>query len=86
MWAGGCAAAAEEETSSGFDSSDITETPPFIPAQEWNESSLGENELGDASPLYGNAEDGCRGTGEVAVDDDWVQGLYDMEGMSADTA
>ena len=36
--------------------------------------------------LYGNAEDGCRGTGEVAVDDDWVQGLYDMEGMSADTA
>lgn len=79
-------AAAEEETSSGFDSSDITETPPFIPAQEWNESALGENELGDASPLYGNAEDGCRGTGEVAVDDDWVQGLYDMEGMSSDTA
>ena len=29
----------------------FAETPPFIPAQEWNESALGENELGDASPV-----------------------------------
>ena len=29
----------------------MAETPPFIPAQEWNESALGENELGDASPV-----------------------------------
>jgi hypothetical protein len=35
--------------------------------------------------LYYN-EDGGRGAGEVGVDDDWVQGLYDMEGMSGDTA
>jgi len=44
-------ASAEEETSSGFDSSDITETPPFIPAQEWSESALGENELGDSGQV-----------------------------------
>jgi len=85
MCAGGRAASAEEETSSGFDSSDITETPPFIPAQEWSESALGENELGDSGKLYYN-EDGGGGAGEVGVDDDWVQGLYDMEGMSGDTA
>ena len=35
--------------------------------------------------LYYN-EDGGRGAGEMGVDDDWVQGLYDMEGMSGDTA
>ena len=35
--------------------------------------------------LYYN-EDGGRGAGEVGVDDDWVQGLYDKEGMSGDTA
>lgn len=58
---------------------------PFIPAQEWSESALGENELGDSGQLYYN-EDGGRGAGEVGVDDDWVQGLYDMEGMSGDTA
>jgi hypothetical protein len=31
VWAGGCAAAAEEETSSGFDSSDITGFCSFSP-------------------------------------------------------
>jgi hypothetical protein len=31
VWAGGCAAAAEEETSNGFDSSDITGVCSFSP-------------------------------------------------------
>lgn len=35
--------------------------------------------------MYYN-EDGTRGGNEAVVDDDWVQGLYDMEGMSGDTA
>lgn len=76
----------EEETTSGFDSSDITETPPFIPTAEWGETSgsLGVAGLSDSSQLYYN-EDGCRGGPDAVVDDDWVQGLYDMEGM-ADTA
>ena len=59
-----------------------TETPPFIPAQEWTESSCALGESGaDTSQLYDN-EDGTRGGNEAVVDDDWVQGLYDMEGMA----
>jgi len=73
-------ASADDEASRGFD--DSTETPPFIPTQEWTETSLGEGGA-DSSQLYYN-EDGSRGVGgnEAVVDDDWVQGLYDMEGMS----
>jgi len=67
----------EEETESAFDPSDMTETPPFIPTAEWADSSLG----GDNSQLYYN-EDGCRGGPDGVVDDEWVQGLYDMEGMA----
>jgi len=70
----------EDEASRGFD--DSTETPPFIPAQEWTESSCAPGESGaDTSQLYYN-EDGTRGGNEAVVDDDWVQGLYDMEGMA----
>jgi len=71
-----------EDTSSAFDSSDITETPPFIPSSEWGETAaLAEGGLGDTSQLY-YEEGGCRGGPDSVVDDDWVQGLYDMEGMS----
>uniref|UniRef100_A0A7S0HKY8 Uncharacterized protein n=1 Tax=Hanusia phi TaxID=3032 RepID=A0A7S0HKY8_9CRYP len=59
---------------------DLTETAPFIPSQEWNDPNLID---GDTSHLYYSHEE-CRPVPDV-VDDDWVQGLYDMEGMVAES-
>mmetsp|Transcript_48492 Transcript_48492/g.152074 ORF Transcript_48492/g.152074 Transcript_48492/m.152074 type:complete len:83 (-) Transcript_48492:113-361(-) len=59
---------------------DLAETAPFIPSQEWNDPNLID---GDSSHLYYSHEE-CRPVPDV-VDDDWVQGLYDMEGMVAES-
>lgn len=68
-----------ETSSSAFED---TETPPFIPSSEWGESTaLGEGALGESQLSY-YSEDGVRDGPAGVVDDEWVQGLYDMEGMS----
>lgn len=78
-------ASVDDEASRGFD--DSTETPPFLPVQEeqeWTETALGEGRVpveAACEHLYDN-EDGGRAGTEAVVDDDWVQGLYDMEGMA----
>ena len=80
VWGSYCLAESGTETSSS--AFEDTETPPFVPSSEWGESTaLGEGALGDSQLSY-YSEDGVRDGPAGVVDDEWVQGLYDMEGMS----
>lgn len=61
----------------GEEESVFAESEPFIPSSEWS-GLEGVDHLYYSSGSGGGAKD------VVGVDDEWVQGIYDMEGMAPD--